>query len=206
MIRFVNDVSLNLSDLHFPKNHIYNSIFNRNKIEVSYSCMQNMKPIINNHNMTVLNNTAETEKSCNSTNRNNCPLENDNEMRTFQHNQKEMLSLSNWKVRNNFMQRRQFIEQKVRISSSSSPFYGMIVKTRSYVLTEIFLAIFPLRLLFWPAWLMFCIKWCSRLKSGSSKQWFHWRILRVIFAVNAVRKWRHPFVWIVLKCIFFVIR
>ena len=45
--------------------------------------------------MTVLNDTAEIEKSCNNTNRNNCPLENDNEMRTFQYNQKEMLSLSN---------------------------------------------------------------------------------------------------------------
>ena len=30
---------LSLLDLHFPKNHIYNNIFNRRKIEVSYGCM-----------------------------------------------------------------------------------------------------------------------------------------------------------------------
>ena len=62
-------------DLHFPKTHIYSSIFNRNKIKVSYSCMQNIKSVINNHNMKVLNNTAETEESCNCRNKNNCPLD-----------------------------------------------------------------------------------------------------------------------------------
>ena len=36
---------LSLLDLHFPKNHIYSSIFNRNKIKVSYSCMQNIKSV-----------------------------------------------------------------------------------------------------------------------------------------------------------------
>ena len=66
---------LSLLDLHFPKNHIYSSIFNRNKIKVSYSCMQNIKSVINNHNMKVLNNTAETEESCNCRNKNNCPLD-----------------------------------------------------------------------------------------------------------------------------------
>ena len=66
---------LSLLDLHFPRNHIYSSIFNRNKIKVSYSCMQNMKSVINYHNMNVLNNTAEIEESCNCRNRNNCPLD-----------------------------------------------------------------------------------------------------------------------------------
>ena len=66
---------LSLLDLHFSKNHIYSSIFNRSKIKVSYSCMQNIKSVINNHNMKVLNNTAETEESCNCRNKNNCPLD-----------------------------------------------------------------------------------------------------------------------------------
>ena len=66
---------LSLLDLHFPINHIYSSIFNRNKIKVSYSCMQNIKSVINNHNMKVLNNTAEIEEGCNCRNRNNCPLD-----------------------------------------------------------------------------------------------------------------------------------
>ena len=33
----------------------------------------------------------------------------------------------------------------------------MIAKTKSYVFTEIFLAVFPLETPFWPAQLMFCI-------------------------------------------------
>ena len=56
---------LSLLDLHFPKNHIHNSIFNRNKMRVSYSCMKKIKLIINNNNMKVLNNTAEIKESCN---------------------------------------------------------------------------------------------------------------------------------------------
>ena len=64
---------LSLLDFHFPENHIYHSIFNRNKIKVSYSCMHDIKSIINNHNMKVLNNTAETKESCNFRNENNTP-------------------------------------------------------------------------------------------------------------------------------------
>ena len=43
---------LTMSDLHFPKNHIYISIFNSNQIKVSYSCIQcvqNIKSILNKH-------------------------------------------------------------------------------------------------------------------------------------------------------------
>ena len=66
---------LRLLDLHFPRNHIYSSIFNRNKIKVSYSFMQNIKSVINNHNMEVFNNIAEIDQSCNCRNKNNCPLD-----------------------------------------------------------------------------------------------------------------------------------
>ena len=52
---------LGLLDLHFQKSHIDNSTFNRNKIKVSFSCMQNIKSILNNPNMKVLNNTTETK-------------------------------------------------------------------------------------------------------------------------------------------------
>ena len=41
-------------------------------------------------------------------------LENNKEMRIFQYNQKKMLSVSQSKAWNRFIQRRQFIEQKVR--------------------------------------------------------------------------------------------
>ena len=66
---------LSLLDLHFPRNYIYSSIFNRNKIKVSYSCMETIKSVINNHRMKVLNNTAEIEESCNCRNSNKCPLD-----------------------------------------------------------------------------------------------------------------------------------
>ena len=48
-------------DTHFPKNHTFNKIFNRNKVKVSYRCMQNMKAITNNHNMNILLENNETE-------------------------------------------------------------------------------------------------------------------------------------------------
>ena len=66
---------LSFLDLHFPRNHIYSSIFNRNEIKVSYSCMQNIKSVISNHNMKVLNNTAEIQEGCNCRNKNNCSLD-----------------------------------------------------------------------------------------------------------------------------------
>ena len=37
--------------------------------------MQNIKSVINNHNVKVLNNTAEIEEDCNCRNRNNCPVD-----------------------------------------------------------------------------------------------------------------------------------
>ena len=72
---FLQKSFLNLLDLHFLRNHIYSSIFNRNKIKVSCSCMENIKSLINNHNVKVLNNTAEIQESCNCRNKNNCPLD-----------------------------------------------------------------------------------------------------------------------------------
>ena len=38
----------------FPKNYTFNKIFNRNEVKMSYSCMQNIKAILNNHNMNIL--------------------------------------------------------------------------------------------------------------------------------------------------------
>ena len=37
--------------------------------------MQNIKSIINNHNMKVLNNAVEIEERCNCKNKNSCPLD-----------------------------------------------------------------------------------------------------------------------------------
>ena len=49
------DYFLNLLDKHFPKNHTFHSIFNRNNVKVSYSCTENIKSIISDHNKTILN-------------------------------------------------------------------------------------------------------------------------------------------------------
>ena len=40
---------------HFPKDHKLRKIFNCNTIKISYSCMNNTKQIINNHNKCILN-------------------------------------------------------------------------------------------------------------------------------------------------------
>ena len=51
---------LNLIKKHFPRNHKFNKIFNKNNVKVSYSCMPNIKSIINKHNKKILSeNTNE---------------------------------------------------------------------------------------------------------------------------------------------------
>ena len=55
---------LALVDKHSPNDHKLRKIFNRNTIKISYSCMNNTKQIIDNHNKHILtasiqiNNTA----------------------------------------------------------------------------------------------------------------------------------------------------
>ena len=74
---------LHLLDTHIPKNHIFNKIFNRNIVKkyrkteiqkVSYSSMQNIKAIINNHNMNILHQNNEIKNECNCRNKKYCPL------------------------------------------------------------------------------------------------------------------------------------
>ena len=66
---------LKLVDMHFPKGHILHKIFNRNTIKVSYSCMGNMKSLINRHNAKILQAEAPTEaKGCNCRKNSTCPL------------------------------------------------------------------------------------------------------------------------------------
>ena len=40
-------------DTRFPKSYTLNKIFNRNKIIVSYSCMPDIKTIINNRDLNI---------------------------------------------------------------------------------------------------------------------------------------------------------
>ena len=45
---------LELISKHFPVNHKYRKLFNRNNLKVSYSCMRNMKSIVNGQNKRIL--------------------------------------------------------------------------------------------------------------------------------------------------------
>ena len=75
---------LALVDKHFPKDHELRKIFNRNTIKISYSCMNNTKQIIDNHNKRILTTSTQTNdaaaantkerKTCNCRQKNNCPL------------------------------------------------------------------------------------------------------------------------------------
>ena len=71
---------LNLLRVHFPTQHPFHRLFNRNTVKLSYSCMMNMNSIIKAHNTKVLkkNDTNQTEqgKSCNCREKQTCPVDN----------------------------------------------------------------------------------------------------------------------------------
>ena len=54
---------LNLVSKHFPKNHRYNKIFNKNNIKVSYSCTDNLQTIIKEHNRKIRKTRKTTQKT-----------------------------------------------------------------------------------------------------------------------------------------------
>ena len=57
---------LNLVDKHFPRDHKFHKIFNRNNIKVSYSCMPNIKSAINSHNRKILHPPVNNQsRTCN---------------------------------------------------------------------------------------------------------------------------------------------
>ena len=67
---------MKLISKHFPKQHKYYKIFNKNTIKLSYSCMPNMSSIITKHNKKFLNKKVETEeRKCNCRDKTNCPTE-----------------------------------------------------------------------------------------------------------------------------------
>ena len=61
---------------HFDNSSL-KKIFNKNTVKVSYSCMPNMKNIINSHNKKMISTKYQTEergKTCNCRQKNLCPL------------------------------------------------------------------------------------------------------------------------------------
>ena len=70
---------LNLIVKHFPQSNKLHKIFYRNTLKVSYSCMDNIKSLINKHNHQILkqktNQTPiENDCSCNCRKKNECPI------------------------------------------------------------------------------------------------------------------------------------
>ena len=59
----VGNYFLNLIKKHFPKNHKLSKIFNKNTLKLSYSCMPNIKSVINAHNRKVT--TTEIRETLN---------------------------------------------------------------------------------------------------------------------------------------------
>ena len=70
---------LHLVDTHFPAGHKLHKIFNRNTVKVSYSCMNNVRSIITNHNTRIIRKSQTRVISVdnyNCRNKEACPLQN----------------------------------------------------------------------------------------------------------------------------------
>ena len=70
---------LNLLDRHFNRDNPLRKIFNRNTIKISYSCINNMHSILNNHDRKLLdelnrNSGGQDEVSCNCRRKGECLL------------------------------------------------------------------------------------------------------------------------------------
>ena len=74
----IGKIFLGLVANHFPTNHKLHKIFNKNNIKVSYSCMRNVKSVIQRHNSRALQqsqqNTDTPQRQCNCRVKANCPL------------------------------------------------------------------------------------------------------------------------------------
>ena len=51
----VGNQFLRLINKHFPLHHKFYKLFNKNNVKINYSCMTNMKNIINTHNKKIIN-------------------------------------------------------------------------------------------------------------------------------------------------------
>jgi hypothetical protein len=67
---------LKLLDTCFPPNHQLHKLLNRNTIKISYSCMPNLKQIIDRHNKTTMDKTDNNSDvdNCNCRDKTLCPL------------------------------------------------------------------------------------------------------------------------------------
>ena len=74
----IGKLFLQLIKNHFPKEHKFHKIFNRNTLKLSYSCMPNIKTKIKAHNRVILQNSpSKNTKRCNCQQKENCPMNGD---------------------------------------------------------------------------------------------------------------------------------
>ena len=68
---------LRIVDECFHKGHPLRPIFNRNKLRLSYSCMPNVKSVIDSHNKNLMREKPpQDERKCNCRKKEECPLQN----------------------------------------------------------------------------------------------------------------------------------
>ena len=79
-------------------------------------------------------------------------------------------------------------------------------RTKCYVFTEIFPAVFQLGPPFWPARLMFCIIWFQDKNWAAQNDGFIGEYCGKYIPLKTKWKWRRLLVWILLNCNVFVIR
>ena len=67
---------LKILDEEFPESHVFHKIFNRNAVKISYSCMPNLKQIIDGRNKSILQKTTAPPilKACNCRRPADCPM------------------------------------------------------------------------------------------------------------------------------------
>ena len=70
----VGKIFCKLSRKHFPPSHPKYTIFNTNKVKISYTCFANTGSIISSHNKKVLY-SENTEYGWNCNDKNKCPLD-----------------------------------------------------------------------------------------------------------------------------------
>ena len=71
----IGRIFIKLISKHFPPNHKFVKIFNKNTIKLSYSCMPNIRSKINSHNKKILQpKPPEPHKLCNCLVKEDCPL------------------------------------------------------------------------------------------------------------------------------------
>ena len=80
---------------HFPRNHKYHKIFNKNDVKISYSCIANTKSIINMHNKEVITEKKTQAVKCNCINEPDCPLSNQCQITDIIYKAKIILNLQN---------------------------------------------------------------------------------------------------------------